>query len=57
MEASKQTDLEVHIVALKGRLIEIRGMEGSAELASYLKFAILAAEQSVKLHKQHRESK
>ncbi len=57
MKASKQTDLEVHIVALKGRLIEIRGMEGSAELASYLKFAILAAEQSVKLHKQHRESK
>jgi hypothetical protein len=53
LKMNNKTDLEVHIVALKGRLIEIRGMEGSAELASYLKFAILAAEQSVKLHKQH----
>ena len=54
MEASKQTDLEVHIVALKYQLqavLKVNDMDS----ADRLKFAILSAEESVKLHKQHRE--
>jgi hypothetical protein len=56
MEANKQTDLEVHIVALKYQLQAVLKVQ-DVKMAHLLRFAILAAEQSVKLHKRHRESK
>ena len=50
---NNKTDLEVHIIALKYELKRVL-QNNEMEIAAKIKFAILAAEESVKLHKQHR---
>ncbi len=47
------TDLEMHIKAMKMQLKVVLGKD--EQQCEYLKFAILAGEESLRLHREHRK--
>jgi len=51
---NSKTDLELHVIALKYQLQAVLAVK-DIDSANQLKFAILAAEESLKLHNEYRE--